>query len=142
MRWLEVVEHSCNVESLQMGEFVEDVSSGIDMYSISQPLGVCVGICPFNFPAMVPLWIFFFPLGVTSGNTYILKPSEKDPGAAMFLAELEMEAGLTAGVLNVVHGTHGVVNHICDDPNIKAVSFVGSNMAGMHIYARTSAKRK
>jgi malonate-semialdehyde dehydrogenase (acetylating)/methylmalonate-semialdehyde dehydrogenase len=71
-----------------------------------------------------------------------LKPSEKDPGAAMFLAELEMEAGLTAGVLNVVHGTHGVVNHICDDPNIKAVSFVGSNMAGMHIYARTSTKGK
>jgi len=139
-RGLEVVEHSCNMASLQMGEFVENVSSGIDTYSIRQPLGVCAGICPFNFPAMIPLWMF--PLGVTSGNTYILKPSEKDPGAAMLLAELAMEAGLPAGVLNVVHGTHDVVNHICDDPNIKAVSFVGSNTAGMHIYARASAKGK
>lgn len=139
-RGLEVVEHSCNMASLQMGEFVENVSSGIDTYSIRQPLGVCAGICPFNFPAMIPLWMF--PLGVTSGNTYILKPSEKDPGAAMLLAELAMEAGLPAGVLNIVHGTHDVVNHICDDPNIKAVSFVGSNTAGMHIYARASAKGK
>lgn len=139
-RGLEVVEHSCNMASLQMGEFVENVSSGIDTYSIRQPLGVCAGICPFNFPAMIPLWMF--PLGVTAGNTYILKPSEKDPGAAMLLAELAMEAGLPAGVLNIVHGTHDVVNYICDDPNIKAVSFVGSNTAGMHIYARASAKGK
>lgn len=139
-RGLEVVEHSCNMASLQMGEFVENVSSGIDTYSIRQPLGVCAGICPFNFPAMIPLWMF--PVGVTCGNTYILKPSEKDPGAAMLLAELAMEAGLPAGVLNIVHGTHDVVNHICDDPNIKAVSFVGSNVAGMHIFARASAKGK
>uniref|UniRef100_A0A0C9S761 methylmalonate-semialdehyde dehydrogenase (CoA acylating) n=1 Tax=Wollemia nobilis TaxID=56998 RepID=A0A0C9S761_9CONI len=139
-RGLEVVEHSCNMASLQMGEFVENVSSGIDTYSIRQPLGVCAGICPFNFPAMIPLWMF--PLGVTCGNTYLLKPSEKDPGAAMLLAELAMEAGLPPGVLNIVHGTHDVVNHICDDPAIKAVSFVGSNVAGMHIYARASAKGK
>ncbi|XP_057825420.2 methylmalonate-semialdehyde dehydrogenase [acylating], mitochondrial [Cryptomeria japonica] len=139
-RGLEVVEHSCNMASLQMGEFVENVSTGIDTYSIRQPLGVCAGICPFNFPAMIPLWMF--PLGVTCGNTFLLKPSEKDPGAAMLLAELAMEAGLPPGVLNIVHGTHDVVNQICDDPNIKAVSFVGSNVAGMHIYARASAKGK
>eukprot|EP01018_Ginkgo_biloba_P037317 Gb_14990 [translate_table: standard] len=139
-RGLEVVEHACNMATLQMGEFVENVSTGIDTYSIRQPLGICAGICPFNFPAMIPLWMF--PMGVTCGNTYLLKPSEKDPGAAMLLAELAMEAGLPPGVLNIVHGTHDVVNRICDDPDIKAVSFVGSNAAGMHIYARASAKGK
>ncbi|KAL2634366.1 hypothetical protein R1flu_005845 [Riccia fluitans] len=139
-RGLEVVEQACGMANAQMGEFVENVSSGIDTYSIRQPLGVCAGICPFNFPAMIPLWMF--PMAVTCGNTFILKPSEKDPGAAMMLAELAAEAGLPAGVLNIVHGTHDVVNRICDDPDIKAVSFVGSDAAGMHIYARASQTGK
>eukprot|EP00252_Welwitschia_mirabilis_P014846 TRINITY_DN32889_c0_g1_i1.p1 TRINITY_DN32889_c0_g1~~TRINITY_DN32889_c0_g1_i1.p1 ORF type:complete len:548 (+),score=123.83 TRINITY_DN32889_c0_g1_i1:252-1895(+) len=139
-RGLEVVEYACNMASLLMGEFVENVSSGIDTYSFREPLGVCAGICPFNFPAMIPLWMF--PLGVTCGNTFVLKPSEKDPGAAMLLAELAKEAGLPDGVLNIVHGTNDIVNQICDHPDIKAISFVGSNNAGMHIYSRASAKGK
>ncbi|KAG0608377.1 hypothetical protein M758_8G101300 [Ceratodon purpureus] len=139
-RGLEVVEQACGMANQQMGEFVENVSNGIDTYSIRQPLGVCAGICPFNFPAMIPLWMF--PMAVTTGNTFILKPSEKDPGAAMLLAELALEAGLPPGVLNIVHGTHDVVNQICDHPDIKAVSFVGSDQAGMHIYSRASATGK
>ncbi|GAB2292050.1 Methylmalonate-semialdehyde dehydrogenase [acylating], mitochondrial [Dionaea muscipula] len=139
-RGLEVVEHVCGMASLQMGEFSSNVSTGIDTYSIREPLGVCAGICPFNFPAMIPLWMF--PVAVTCGNTFILKPSEKDPGASIMLAELAMEAGLPDGVLNIVNGTEGIVNGICDDDDIRAVSFVGSNTAGMHIYARASAKGK
>ncbi|XP_068656048.1 methylmalonate-semialdehyde dehydrogenase [acylating], mitochondrial [Aristolochia californica] len=139
-RGLEVVEHACGMASLQMGEYVSNVSTGIDTYSIREPLGVCAGICPFNFPAMIPLWMF--PVAVTCGNTFILKPSEKDPGAALMLAELAMEAGLPDGVLNIVHGTNDIVNNICDDGDIKAISFVGSNTAGMHIYARGAAKGK
>nr|GLL28606.1 methylmalonate-semialdehyde dehydrogenase [acylating], mitochondrial [Ipomoea trifida] len=139
-RGLEVVEHACGMATLQMGEYVSNVSNGIDTYSIREPLGVCAGICPFNFPAMIPLWMF--PVAVTCGNTFVLKPSEKDPGASMMLAELAMEAGLPDGVLNIVHGTHDIVNAICDDEDIRAVSFVGSNTAGMHIYARASATGK
>ncbi|XP_078435490.1 aldehyde dehydrogenase 6B2 [Wolffia australiana] len=139
-RGLEVVEHSCGMATLQMGEFVSNVSQGIDTFSIREPLGVCAGICPFNFPAMIPLWMF--PVAVTCGNTFVLKPSEKDPGAAMILAELAMEAGLPDGVLNIVHGTTDTVNNICDDEDIKAISFVGSNTAGMHIYGRAAAKGK
>ncbi|GAV84830.1 Aldedh domain-containing protein [Cephalotus follicularis] len=139
-RGLEVVEHACGMGTLQMGEYVSNVSNGIDTYSIREPLGVCAGICPFNFPAMIPLWMF--PIAVTCGNTFVLKPSEKDPGASLMLAELAMEAGLPKGVLNIVHGTNDIVNAICDDDDIRAVSFVGSNTAGMHIYARASAKGK
>ncbi|GER55581.1 methylmalonate-semialdehyde dehydrogenase [Striga asiatica] len=139
-RGLEVVEHACGMGTLQMGEYVSNVSNGIDTYSIREPLGVCAGICPFNFPAMIPLWMF--PVAVTCGNTFVLKPSEKDPGASMILAELAMEAGLPKGVLNIVHGTNDTVNAICDDDDIKAVSFVGSNTAGMHIYTRASATGK
>ncbi|KAI8532426.1 hypothetical protein RHMOL_Rhmol11G0213500 [Rhododendron molle] len=139
-RGLEVVEHACGMATLQMGEFVPSVSNGIDTYSLREPLGICAGICPFNFPAMVPLWMF--PVAVTCGNTFILKPSEKDPGASILLAELAKEAGLPDGVLNIVHGTKDIVNAICDDDEIKAISFVGSNTAGMHIYARASAKGK
>ncbi|PKI38790.1 hypothetical protein CRG98_040831 [Punica granatum] len=139
-RGLEVVEHACGMATLQMGEYVSNVSSGIDTYSIREPLGVCAGICPFNFPAMIPLWMF--PVAVTCGNTFVLKPSEKDPGASIILAELAMEAGLPKGVLNIVHGTTDTVNAICDDENIRAISFVGSNTAGMHIYGRAAAKGK
>lgn len=139
-RGLEVVEHACGMATLQMGEYVPNVSNGIDTFSIREPLGVCAGICPFNFPAMIPLWMF--PIAVTCGNTYVLKPSEKDPGASIMLAELAMEAGLPDGILNIVHGTNDIVNAICDDDDIRAVSFVGSNIAGMHIYSRASAKGK
>ncbi|XP_021862462.1 methylmalonate-semialdehyde dehydrogenase [acylating], mitochondrial [Spinacia oleracea] len=139
-RGLEVVEHVCGMGTLQMGEFVSNVSHGIDTYSVREPLGVCAGICPFNFPAMIPLWMF--PVAITSGNTFILKPSEKDPGASVMLAELAMEAGLPDGVLNIVHGTNDIVNAICDDDEIRAISFVGSNNAGMHIYSRGSANGK
>ncbi|KAG2694393.1 hypothetical protein I3760_08G141600 [Carya illinoinensis] len=140
LRGLEVVEHACGMATLQMGEFVPNASNGIDTYCIREPLGVCAGICPFNFPAMIPLWMF--PIAVTCGNTFVLKPCEKNPGAAMILAALAIEAGLPDGVLNIVHGTHDIVNQICDDDDIKAVSFFGSNTAGMHIYARAAARGK
>lgn len=139
-RGLEVVEYTCNMGPDMMGELLENVSTGIDTYSIRQPLGVCAGICPFNFPAMIPLWMF--PVAVTAGNTFVLKPSEKDPGAALMLAELALQAGLPKGVLNVVHGTHDTVNRILDHRDIKAISFVGSDSAGAYIYARGAASGK
>lgn len=139
-RGLEVVEHACGIATLQMGEFVPNASNGIDTYCIREPLGVCAGICPFNFPAMISLWMF--PIAVTCGNTFILKPSEKNPGASMILASLATEAGLPDGVLNIVHGTTDIVNLICDDDDIKAISFVGSSMAGMQIFARAATKGK
>ncbi|KAK3284755.1 Methylmalonate-semialdehyde dehydrogenase [acylating], mitochondrial [Cymbomonas tetramitiformis] len=139
-RGLEVVEAACGMPTLQMGEHVENVSTGIDTYTIRQPLGVVAGICPFNFPAMIPLWMF--PVAVTTGNTMVMKPSEKDPGAAMMLADLALQAGLPPGVLNLVHGTHDVVNMILDEPKIKAISFVGSDQAGKYIYARGTANGK
>lgn len=140
LRGLEVVEHACGMATLQMGEFVPNASNGIDTYCIREPLGVCAGICPFNFPAMIPLWMF--PIAVTCGNTFVLKPCENNPGASMILAALAREAGLPNGVLNIVHGTHDVINYVCDDDDIKAVSLVGSNTAWMHIYARAVARGK
>ncbi|XP_022727288.1 methylmalonate-semialdehyde dehydrogenase [acylating], mitochondrial-like isoform X1 [Durio zibethinus] len=137
---LEVVEHACGMATLQIGEFVSNVSNGVDLYSIREPLGVCAGICPFDFPAMIPLWML--SIAVTCGNTFILKPSEKDPGAAVMLAELAVEAGLPNGVLNIVHGTDEIINTICDDDDIKAISFVGPNTAGTYVYSRASVKGK
>jgi len=113
-RGLEVVEQACGMATYQMGEIAENVSTNIDSYSIRQPLGVTAGICPFNFPAMIPLWMF--PVATTCGNTMVMKPSERDPGAAMMLAEMALEAGLPPGVLNVIHGTHDVVNGISTIP--------------------------
>eukprot|EP00882_Tetradesmus_deserticola_P001537 GHRQ01001659.1.p1 GENE.GHRQ01001659.1~~GHRQ01001659.1.p1 ORF type:complete len:535 (+),score=220.22 GHRQ01001659.1:200-1804(+) len=139
-RGLEVVEAACGIAPLLMGETVENVAGGIDCYSLRQPLGVCAGICPFNFPAMVPLWMY--PLAVTAGNTFVLKPSEKDPGASLMLADLAMQAGLPRGVLNIVHGTRDVVNNILDHPDIAAVSFVGGDAAGRYIYGRAAANGK
>ncbi|KAL4423389.1 hypothetical protein ABPG77_004320 [Micractinium sp. CCAP 211/92] len=139
-RGLEVVEYAAGIARDLMGEYVEGVSAGIDTYSLRQPLGVAAGICPFNFPAMVPLWLF--PIATTAGNTFLLKPSERDPGAAMMLAELAMEAGMPRGVLNIVHGTHDTVNRILDHPDISAVSFVGSDAAGRHVYQRGCASGK
>src|SRR3984885_11261376 len=101
-RGLEVVEHACSIGSLQLGEFAENVATAVDTYSIRQPIGVCVGITPFNFPAMIPLWMF--PMAIVCGNTFVLKPSEQDPLTPMLLAELALQAGVPPGVLNVVHG--------------------------------------
>ncbi|KAL6076609.1 putative methylmalonate-semialdehyde dehydrogenase [acylating], mitochondrial [Balamuthia mandrillaris] len=139
-RGLEVVEHSCSIPSIQMGETVENVGKNIDTYSYRQPLGVCAGITPFNFPAMIPLWMF--PIAITTGNTFLLKPSERDPGASMILARLAREAGLPPGVLNVIHGTRDAVNFICDDPAVKAISFVGSDQAGRYIHDRGTKNGK
>ncbi|CEF67524.1 Probable methylmalonate-semialdehyde dehydrogenase [acylating], mitochondrial [Strongyloides ratti] len=133
-RGLQVVEHACATGSLQMGETMSNISKDMDTFSIRTPLGVTAGICPFNFPAMIPLWMF--PLATVTGNTMILKPSEQDPGCTMMLVELAKEAGLPDGVVNVIHGTHDSVNFICDNPDIKAISFVGSDQAGTHIYQR------
>jgi len=140
IRGLQIVEHACSAASLQMGETMPGVTKDMDTYSVRTPLGVCAGITPFNFPAMIPLWMF--PLANVCGNTYILKPSERDPGAAMMLARLAMDAGLPKGVLNIIHGTHDAVNFICDSPQIKAISFVGSDQAGEHIYQRGSQNGK
>ena len=139
-RGLEVVEQACAAGVYSEGHCVPNVARGVDTMALREPLGVTAGICPFNFPAMVPLWMF--PLANATGNAMVLKPSEKDPGATMMLAELATEAGLPPGVLQVVHGTHDTVNAICDHPDIKAVSFVGGDAAGKHIYARACANGK
>ena len=139
-RGLEVVQHCCSINSLMMGETAGNLAADLDTYSYRQPLGVTAGITPFNFPAMIPLWMF--PVATVCGNTMLMKPSEQDPGAAMMLAALAKEAGLPDGVLNIIHGTHDAVNFICDAPEIKAVSFVGGNAAGEHIFARATANGK
>lgn len=131
-RGIEVVEHACNIASLSMGETVENVARSIDCYSYTQPLGVCAGITPFNFPAMIPLWMF--PLAIACGNTFILKPSEQDPLTPTRLVELFEQAGAPKGVLQVVHGTKQQVDTLLTHPQIKAISFVGSVAVGEHIY--------
>jgi malonate-semialdehyde dehydrogenase (acetylating)/methylmalonate-semialdehyde dehydrogenase len=139
-RGLEVVEQAMNIAALTMGETVENVARGIDTSSYVQPLGVCAGVTPFNFPAMCPLWMF--PLAIAAGNSFVLKPSERVPLTAMRLVELAYDAGLPEGVLNVVHGSRDVVTQLCDDPRIQALSFVGSVTAGTAIYQRATAKGK
>ena len=131
-RGLEVVEHACSIGTLQMGEYTEGVARGVDTYTLQQPLGVCAGITPFNFPAMIPLWMF--PMAIVCGNTFVLKPSEQDPLSTMMLVELAVQAGVPAGVLNVVHGGKDVVDRLCTNPLIKAISFVGSTAVGTHVY--------
>ncbi|HMJ80010.1 MAG TPA: CoA-acylating methylmalonate-semialdehyde dehydrogenase [Candidatus Dormibacteraeota bacterium] len=131
-RGLENLEFACGVPNLLKGGFSEQVSSGIDVYQIRQPLGVVAGITPFNFPAMVPMWMFGNALAC--GNTFVLKPSEKDPSASLYLAELLAEAGVPAGVFNVVQGDKVAVDRILEHPDIAAVSFVGSTPVARHIY--------
>jgi malonate-semialdehyde dehydrogenase (acetylating) / methylmalonate-semialdehyde dehydrogenase len=131
-RGLEVVEHACSIGSLQMGEFAENVAGGVDTYTVRQPIGVCAGITPFNFPAMIPLWMF--PMAIVCGNTFVLKPSEQDPLTPMLLAELALQAGVPPGVLNIVHGGKRAVDAICTHPDIVAVSFVGSTAVGTYVY--------
>jgi malonate-semialdehyde dehydrogenase (acetylating)/methylmalonate-semialdehyde dehydrogenase len=139
-RGIEVVEQAMNVPSMMMGETAENVARGIDTYSYTQPMGVCLGITPFNFPAMIPLWMF--PMAIACGNTFILKPSEQDPLTPMKLAELFMQAGAPVGVLNVVHGDKNQVNKLLADPDIRAVSFVGSVPVGQHIYKTATDNMK
>ena len=131
-RGLEVVEHACSIGTLQMGEYTEGVARGVDTYTLQQPLGVCAGITPFNFPAMIPLWMF--PMAIVCGNTFVLKPSEQDPLSTMMLVELAVQAGVPAGVLNVVHGGKEVVDMLCTHQDIQAISFVGSTHVGTHVY--------
>ena len=131
-RGLEVVEFACGIPQLLKGEFTEGVGVGIDAWSVRQPLGVCAGITPFNFPAMVPMWMF--PMAIACGNTFVLKPSEKDPSCALRLAELLVEAGLPDGVFNVVNGDKEAVDALITDPGIAAVSFVGSTPIAEYIY--------
>ncbi|UYV77936.1 ALDH6A1 [Cordylochernes scorpioides] len=167
-RGLQVVEHACSATTLGLGETLPSIAANMDTHSYRLPLGVWAGITPFNFPAMIPLWMF--PLALVCGNTFVLKPSERDPGAAMILMELVKEAGIPQGVVNVIHGQHKVltsiltgemslsiasivitnngcyvwpaVDFICDHPDIKAISFVGSDRAGQYIYERGSKKGK
>ena len=139
-RGLEVVEHASAVGNLQLGEIANNVAGGVDTYTLLQPLGVCAGITPFNFPAMIPLWMF--PMAIATGNTFVLKPSEQDPMVTMRLVELALEAGIPPGVLNVIHGGVDAVNAVCDHPDIKAVSFVGSTHVGTHVYNRASQAGK
>jgi malonate-semialdehyde dehydrogenase (acetylating)/methylmalonate-semialdehyde dehydrogenase len=131
-RGLEVVEFACGLPQLLKGEFSENVSSDVDSYSLRQPLGVVAGITPFNFPAMVPMWMY--PLAIACGNAFILKPSEKDPSASVFCARLLAEAGLPPGVFNVVHGDKVAVDAMLAHPGIAAVSFVGSTPVARHVY--------
>jgi len=139
-RGLEVVEFACGIPHLLKGEFTEQVGTNVDSYSLRQPVGVCAGITPFNFPAMIPLWMF--PLAIACGNTFLLKPSEKDPSCPLFLAELLNEAGAPAGVLNVINGDKEAVAMLLTDPGIDAVSFVGSTPIAKHVYATAAASGK
>ncbi len=136
-RGLEVIEHACGIPTLLQGRFSEQVSTGIDVYSIRQPLGVCAGITPFNFPAMVPMWMW--APAIACGNTFVLKPSEKDPSSSLFVAELLREAGVPDGVFNVVHGDRVAVERLLEHPDVAAVSFVGSTPIAKFIY-ETGAK--
>ena len=131
-RGIEVVEFACGIPQLLKGEHNEGVASGIDSYSFRQPLGVCVGITPFNFPAMVPMWMF--PVAIACGNTFVLKPSERDPSAAVRIAELAVDAGLPPGVLNVLHGDREAVDALIAHPDVAAVSFVGSTPIAERVY--------
>lgn len=139
-RGLEVVESACGIGHITMGESLENLSRGLDTYSYRQPLGVTAGICPFNFPAMIPLWMF--PMANACGNTMLLKPSERDPGAAMIIARLAQQAGLPDGVMQIVHGSVDTVNFLCDAPSVRAISFVGGNEAGKYIFDRGTKNGK
>jgi len=139
-RGLEVIEFACGIPHVLKGEYTEGAGPGIDVYSMRQPLGVCAGITPFNFPGMIPMWMF--GVSIACGNSFILKPSEKDPSLPVRLGELMIEAGAPAGVLNVVHGDKAVVDAILEHPDIKAVSFVGSSDIAQYVYLTGAAHGK
>ena len=139
-RGIEVVEFACGIPQLLKSEFTENVGSGVDSWSIRQPVGVCAGVTPFNFPAMVPMWMF--PVAIACGNTFVLKPSEKDPSVPLRVAELLKQAGLPDGVFNVVNGDRDAVDTLLTDPRVAAVSFVGSTPVAEYIYRTASAHGK
>jgi malonate-semialdehyde dehydrogenase (acetylating)/methylmalonate-semialdehyde dehydrogenase len=139
-RGLEVVEFACGIPTLLKGDYSDQVSTDVDTYSFREPLGVVAGITPFNFPAMVPMWMF--PVAIACGNTFVLKPSERDPSASLRVAELWQEAGLPDGVFNVVHGDKVAVDTILDSPDVAAVSFVGSTPIARYIHERGTATGK
>jgi len=139
-RGLEVVEFACGIPHLLKGGFSENVGTGVDAYSIRQPVGVVAGITPFNFPAMVPMWMF--PIALACGNTFILKPSEKDPSASLLLAEMLAEAGLPDGAFNVVHGGKEAVDAVLTHPGVRAVSFVGSTPIARYVWETAGASGK
>ena len=139
-RGLEVVDFACGIPQLLKGDFSQGISQGVDCYQVRQPLGVCAGITPFNFPAMVPMWMF--PIAIACGNSFVLKPSEKDPSTPLRLAELLDEAGLPPGVFNVVNGDKEAVDALLADPRVQSVSFVGSTAVGEYIYREGCAHGK
>ena len=139
-RGIEVVEFAMGIPHLVKGEHSEEVGTGVDSHSLRQPLGVCVGITPFNFPVMVPLWMF--PVALACGNTFVLKPSEKVPSASMRMARLLKEAGLPDGVFNVVHGDKEAVDALLNHPGVRAISFVGSTPIAKYIYETASKNGK
>ncbi|MCP2329489.1 malonate-semialdehyde dehydrogenase (acetylating)/methylmalonate-semialdehyde dehydrogenase [Hamadaea flava] len=140
IRGLEVVEYACGIPQLSKGEYSDQVSGGVDSYSFRQPLGVVAGITPFNFPVMVPMWMH--PIAIATGNTFVLKPSERDPSAANLIARLYAEAGLPDGVFNVVHGDKTAVDALLDHPQVAAVSFVGSTPIARQVHERASLSGK
>jgi malonate-semialdehyde dehydrogenase (acetylating)/methylmalonate-semialdehyde dehydrogenase len=139
-RGLEVIEFACGIPTLLKGDYSDQVSTGVDLFSFRSPLGVCAGITPFNFPAMVPMWMH--PVAIACGNTFVLKPSERDPSASQLVAELWAEAGLPDGVFNVVHGDKEAVDALLDHPDVAAVSFVGSTPIAKYIHERGTANGK
>lgn len=139
-RALEAIEHACTITSLQLGEIAENAATGVEVYNLLQPVGIGAGITAFNFPVMLPA--FMFPIAIAAGNTFVLKPSEQDPSSTMMLVDLAHQAGFPPGVLNVVHGGADVANMLCDHPDIRALSFIGSTHVGTHIYRRASEAGK
>ena len=139
-RGLEVVEAACQISSQLLGSSMMGISNTIDTISYRQPIGICAGICPFNFPAMIPLWMF--PLAITAGNAFILKPSEQTPGCALLLAQLTADAGLPPNLLQIVHGAHKTVQHLCTHDDIASISFVGGDKAGTYIHDTASKHGK
>ena len=140
IRGMEVVEFACGIAELTKGEFSDQVSTDVDLHSFRQPLGVCAGITPFNFPIMVPMWMH--PVAIATGNTFVLKPSERDPSVSNRIAELYAQAGLPDGVFNVVHGDKVAVDALLDHPDVAAISFVGSTPIAKYIYERATAAGK
>lgn len=139
-RGIDVVDYACGIANHLKGEFSAGVSQSVDVYSIRQPLGVCVGVTPFNFPGMIPLWMF--PMAIACGNTFVLKPSEKDPSCSLKLVELAKEAGVPDGVINVIHGDKETVDALIIHPDVKAVSFVGSSITAKYVYETAIAHNK
>jgi len=140
VRGMEVVEFACGIAELTKGEFSDQVSTDVDLHSFRQPLGVCAGITPFNFPIMVPMWMH--PMAIATGNTFVLKPSERDPSVSNFVADLYKQAGLPDGVFNVVHGDKEAVDALLDHPDVAAISFVGSTPIAKYIHERAGAQGK